>query len=168
MEVSQALLLRKSVRQFTQEAVSEEDLDALLHAAMSGPSACARYPWQFFAVTDPEKIALLRQASRFSNITAPLAIVVCGDLDRALGMGLGEYWVQDCSAATENILLQAVELGLGSVWCGVYPQKHAEERVREALELGDRLVPLNVIWLGHPEKEATPGDHYDPAKIHRI
>ncbi len=168
MEVSQALQMRKSVRKFTEEPVSEEALEALMQAAMSGPSACARYPWQFWVVTDDEKRAALRGATRFSGITAPMAIVVCGDLNRALGMGLAEFWVQDCSAATENILLQAVELGLGSVWCGVYPQKKATERVQQMLGLDEKTIPLNIIWLGHPAGESQPGGHYDAGKVHRV
>lgn len=139
-----------------------------MHAAMSGPSACNKRPWQFYVVTDPEIIKELRGASRFTGITAPAAIVVCGDLRHALPMQLADYWVQDCSAATENILLAAVDLGLGAVWCGIYPQKRPQERVRELLGLNDKLMPLNVIWIGHPADTPSPRDQYDADRVHYI
>ena len=84
MDVKEALLRRRSVRRFTPEAVSPEDVEALLRAAMSGPSACNRQPWVFCTVTRPEKLEELMAASRFTKIRAPLSLVVCGDLTRAL------------------------------------------------------------------------------------
>lgn len=130
MEVKDALLRRRSVRKFTDEPVSEEQISELLHAAMSGPSACNKRPWEFYVITNGEVLEELRTASKFSGISAPLAIVVCGNLGRALPMQLADYWIQDCSAATENILLRATDLGLGTVWCGMHPQKRPEEKVR--------------------------------------
>ena len=168
MELKDVLLRRRSVRKFTADAISEAHVDALMHAAMSGPSACNRQPWEFYVVTDPEKLALLRGASHFTKINAPLAIVVCGNLGRALPMQLADYWIQDCSAATENILLRATDLGLGAVWCGILPQKRAEKKVSEALELPAKHVPLNIIWLGHPAEEPEARDQYDAKRIHRI
>ena len=135
MELSEALLKRRSVRKFTAEPVSEENVLELLHAAMSGPSACNKTPWEFFVVTKPEALEKLRKAARYSKIEAPLAIVVCGNLSKALPSQLSPFWIQDCSAATENILLCATDLGLGSVWCGIHPMKTAEKKVREALLL---------------------------------
>lgn len=168
MELKEVLLKRRSVRKFTEEPVSEAYVDELMHAAMSGPSACNRQPWEFYVVTDEEKIAELRGASRFTKITAPMAIVVCGNLSRALPLQLADYWIQDCSAATENILLRAVDLGLGAVWCGVIPQKRPEKKVREILDLPDKHIPLNIIWVGHPASEPEPGDWYDGKRVHRV
>lgn len=168
MEVREALLKRRSVRRYTEEKVSEEAVDVLLHAAMSGPSACNKRPWEFFVVTDSEALERLRTASKFSGITAPLAIIVCGNLERALPLEMKEYWIQDCSAATENILLAAVDLGLGSVWCGVYPQKRAAERVAEVLGLTENQIPLNIIYIGHPAEEPEPRDWYTDKCIHII
>ena len=103
MEVREALQKRRSIRKYTEDAVSKEQLDELLHAAMSGPSACNRTPWDFYVVTDPEVLKKLREAAKFSKITAPAAIVVCGNLSKALPMQYASYWIQDCSAATEKI-----------------------------------------------------------------
>ena len=168
MELKEVLLKRRSVRKFTEEPVSAAHIDELMHAAMSGPSACNRQPWEFYVVTDAEKIAELRGASHFTKIHAPMAIVVCGNLSRALPMQMADYWIQDCSAATENILLRAVDLGLGAVWCGVIPQKRPEKKVREILELPPKHIPLNIIWVGHPADEPEAKDWYDEKRVHRI
>ena len=100
MEVREALQKRRSIRKYTKEPVSKEQLEELLHAAMSGPSACNRTPWDFYVVTDPEVLKMLREAAKFSKITAPAVIVVCGNLSKALQMQYASYWIQDCSAAT--------------------------------------------------------------------
>lgn len=166
MELKNALLMRRSVRKFTDEAVSGEHIDALLHAAMSGPSACNRCPWEFCVITNKETISSLREASRFSKMNAPLAIVVCGNLSRSLPVQLSEYWIQDCSAATENILLCATDLGLGAVWCGAHPQKRVVERIKKLLCLKDNWIPLNIIWIGHPAESPEPRDQYDIKRVH--
>lgn len=168
MEVKEALQKRRSVRKFTQEPVPEEVIQELLHAAMSGPSACNRTPWEFWVVTEPRTLEKLRSASRFTNYTATLAIIVAGNLSRALPLRLADYWVQDCSAATENILLQATELGLGAVWCGIYPQKRAEERVRELLGMTEKQIPLNVIFLGFPAEAPEARDQFRESNVHWV
>lgn len=168
MEVQEALQKRRSIRKYTDEPVSREDIDVLMHAAMSGPSAVNRMPWEFYAVSNPDILNKLQNAARFSKMNAPLAIVVCGNKSRMLPMQLEPYWVQDCSAATENILLAAVDLGLGSVWCGIYPQKKAAERVSEALGLPDKIIPLNIIYIGHPAEEQPARDQYKDKYVHII
>lgn len=169
MELEKALLARRSIRKFTEETVSQEQIDALLHAAMSGPSACNRMPWEFYVVTNAEKLDLLRRTTPFTKrMVAPLAIVVCGELSRALPREMAPFWVQDCSAATENILLRAVDLGLGAVWCGIHPQAHAEKRVAETLSLPEGRIPLNIIFIGHPAEEVEPRDQYEEAFVHYV
>ena len=168
MELEEVLQKRRSVRKFTQEAVPEELIDKLLHAAMSAPSACNRQPWEFWVVTEPETLEKLRKASRFTNYEAKLAIVVAGNLSRALPMQLGDYWIQDCSAATENILLRATDLGLGGVWCGIHPQKRPVERVRELLGMTEKQIPLNIIFLGFPAESPEPRDQYQEKNVHWV
>ena len=168
MELQEVLQRRRSIRKYTEEPVSKEDIDLLMHAAMSGPSACNKTPWEFYVITDEAVLEKLRNASRYSKIYAPLAIVVCGSLSRALPSQLAPYWIQDCSAATENILLAATDLGLGTVWCGIHPQKRAEERVREALDLMEKHIPLNIIYVGHPDQVQEPRDQYKETYIHYI
>lgn len=168
MELNEVLLKRRSIRKFTDEAVSEEDINEILHAAMSGPSACNRTPWEFFVVTNPETLEKLRKAARYSKIKSPLAIVICGNLSKALPLQLAPFWIQDCSAATENILLRVTDLGLGAVWCGVHPMKTAEKNVREALSLPEKLIPLNIIHIGHPAENPEPRDQYNEKKVHFV
>lgn len=168
MELKEALLKRRSVRKFTDKPITNEVIDELLHAAMSGPSACNRCPWEFFVVTKAETLNELRSASHFTKMNAPLAIVVCGNLSRALPVQLSEFWIQDCSAATENILLRATDLGLGAVWCGIHPQKRAVERVTKILQIEKKWIPLNIIWIGNPAEEPEARDQYDSKRVHYI
>ena len=168
MELKEVLKARRSIRKYKDEPVSKEDIDYLLHAAMSGPSACNRTPWEFYVITNKETLEKLRKASRFSNINAPLAIVVCGNLSRALPSQLSPYWIQDCSVATENIILAAPDLKLGSLWCGIHPQKRAEQRVSEILSLTEKQVPLNIIYIGHPDETLEPRDQYKEANVHYL
>lgn len=165
MELIEVLNKRRSIRKFTTQPISEEQVQALLHAGMSGPSACNRMPWQFYVISNPEVLAQIRKATRFANFVAPLAIVVCGNLSRALPLQLADYWLEDCSAASENILLRATDLGLGSLWCGVYPQKTNMQNVTEILGLTSKLIPLNIIYIGYPDEEKPARDQFDEKKV---
>ena len=168
MELRDVLLARRSVRKFEDRPVERELIDELLHAAMSGPSACNKQPWDFYVVTDGKKLGQLSSASRFTKHRAPLAIVVCGNLTRALPLKFSQYWIQDCSAATENILLRVTDLGLGAVWCGAHPQKHAEDAIRECLALSEKQIPLNIIFIGYPAESPEPRDQYNEKYVHFI
>ena len=165
MEVKDALLKRRSIRKYLDKEVSDEIIEELLHAAMSGPSACNRRPWIFYVIKDQDKLNELRKASRFSNMNAPLAIVVVGDLSRSLPLQLKDIWIQDCSAATENILLRATDLGLGSLWCGIYPQKRPVERVKKILGITNSDIPLNIIYIGYGDEEKESRDQYEKNRV---
>lgn len=168
MELKEVLLKRRSVRKFTEEPVSEEMTKELLHAAMSGPSACNKRPWDFYVITNDEVLENLKGATRFTKFEAKLAMVVCGNLHRALPVQLAPYWIQDCSAATENILLRVTDLGLGAVWCGIHPQKRAEKKVAELLGLKSHQIPLNIIFIGHPAEEPEARDQYEEKCVHYV
>ena len=168
MELKDDLLKRRSIRKFKKDEISNEIIDELMHAAMSGPSACNRRPWDFYVIKNQVMLEKVKKATLFGRMEAPLAIVVCGNLTRALPMQLSSYWIQDCSAATENILLRATDLGLGSVWCGVHPQKKPEEKLRNCLELNDKQIPLNIIWIGYPNEEQEARDQYEEKRVHII
>ena len=165
MEVKDALLKRRSIRKYLDKEVSDEIIEELLHAAMSGPSACNRRPWIFYVIKDQDKLNELRKASRFSNMNAPLAIVVVGDLSRSLPLQLKDFWIQDCSSATENILLRATDLGLGSLWCGIYPQKRPVERVKNILGITNSDIPLNIIYIGYGDEEKESRDQYEKNRV---
>lgn len=166
MELKDVLLKRRSIRKFKTDKISDEIVLELLHAGMSGPSACNRQPWEFYVIRNEEMLVKIRRTSRFTNMEAPLAIVVCGNLDKALPDSMKDYWIHDCSAATENILLRVTDMGLGAVWCGIYPQERAAERMKEFLGLGDNLIPLSLIFIGHPDESRTPRDWYNPECVH--
>lgn len=166
MELKDAMMKRRSIRRFTDEKVSLEQLDLLLHFGMSGPSACNARPWEFFVVTREEKLAALRTVHPFSRHVSPAVIVVAGNMSRALGVQMRDFWIEDCSAAIENILLGAVGLGLGACWEGLYPMKNAVSEVRKILEAGDNIVPLGMIAIGYPAEEQPPRDQYDAQCVH--
>ena len=168
MEVKEALLKRRSVRKYKDIPVTDEQIDELLHAAMSGPSACNKTPWEFYVVRNGTKLDKVKKASLFSRFNSSLVIVVCGNTERALPEPMAEYWIQDCSAAIENILLRAVDLGLGAVWCGAYPQARVESNLKECLGLPDTHIPLGIVHVGYPEEVPEARDQYDSERVHYI
>lgn len=145
MELKDALLKRRSVRKFKDTPISDEMIQELLEAAMSGPSACNRQPWEFFVIKNKEKIQEITKASFFTRYESPLVIVVCGYAPRFLPSQLAPYWTQDCAAAAQNILLRATDLGLGAVWCGLYPQKRPGTNVNKVHFLNQMIEVFVII-----------------------
>ena len=168
VELKEALLKRRSVRKYKDIPVTDEQIEELLHAAMSGPSACNKTPWEFYVVKNGPTLDSVKKSSLFSRFNSSLVIVVCGNTERALPEPLTEYWIQDCSAAIENVLLRAVDLGLGAVWCGAYPQKRVGCNLKECLGLPEHHIPLAIVHLGYPDEEPEARDQYDPDRIHYI
>lgn len=162
------ILTRTSVRKYTSAQVTPEQVDSLLKAAMSAPTAVNKQPWQFVVVNDRAMLDSI--AAEFPNIhmaaSAPLAVVVCGDMHLALEGEGQSYWIQDCSAATENMLLAAHSMGLGAVWCGIYPIADRVSKLSAMLSLPDYITPLCVVPVGYPEGDTHPKDKYLPEKIH--
>lgn len=163
-DLIQTIFARRSIREYTSEQVREEDIRTLLEAAMAAPSASNRKPWQFIVVTKRATLDALADAHPHGKMLfdAPLSISVCGDLTE-----MERHWVQDCSAATENLLLAATALGLGAVWLGVYPREERVEAVREILALPDYITPLNLISIGHPAEVKQPRTQFDADRVHR-
>ena len=158
------IMTRTSIRLYTNEPVSKADIETMLRAGMSAPTAVNRQPWHFVAVTDKEKLAEL--AGRRGMIQqAGVAIVVCGNMDKAMQGPAQAFWIQDCSAATENILLAANALGLGAVWTGCYPMEDRVAEVSKVLKLPKTIVPLCVIAIGHPAEQPTPKDKWKPENV---
>jgi len=161
------IMTRTSVRKYTQETVSKENIKTMLRAGMAAPTAVNKQPWHFVVVTDREQLNALAAANRGSGMAAkaPLAIVVCGDMEKVLpGTGRG-FWIQDCSAATENILLAAHALGLGAVWTGLYPNEERANAIREILKAPEHIVPLCTIVIGHPQEQPQPKDKWKPENV---
>lgn len=146
------ILTRTSMRKYQDKKIDEPTIEKLLRAGMAAPTAGNKQPWHFVVCTDKEVLADVAAANPNGGMVAqaPLAIVVCGDKDKAFGGEAAEMWVQDCSAATENILLAAHGFGLGAVWTGIYPLKDRMSRLSEVLELPETIVPLSVVAIGYP------------------
>lgn len=158
---------RKSCRNFTGVSISPEILETIIKAGMAAPSAMNLQPWDFILVSQKEILSRLADGLPHGKMLydAAAAIVVCGKPDTENNV-LPDYWVQDCSAATENILLAVEAVGLGAVWTGVFPRNERITLVKELLKIPEPILPLNVIAIGHPAKETSPKDKYKPDKIH--
>ncbi len=152
---------RRSIRKYTSEPVSKADIEAMLKAAMAAPSASNKQPWNFVLVQERSMLDQLAEVHNYAKMLkeASACIVVCGDTSN-------KYWEQDCSAATQNILLAATALGLGSVWLGIHPNAEPVQKVSEWLKIGSTYVPLCLIAIGHPAEEKGPSDRYDESKVH--
>lgn len=162
------ILQRKSVRAYTDRAVSHEQLDTLIRAAMAAPTGRDMRPWHFIVLEGRHQLSPLAEQLPYAKMLAEAqaAVVVCGDMSVTDKEGNpSRNWTFDCSAATENLLLQAEAMGLGAVWTGVYPYDERLEAVKQALNLPDHLIPLNVIPIGYPKGNPQPKDKYDPAKV---
>lgn len=161
------IMTRSSVRSYTDEAVSEADEEALLRAASAAPTAMDKRPWHFVTIKDRKLLDTLAEEFQTAKMLkeAPLAIVVCGDMNKTIEGDGRDYWVQDCSAATENLLLAAHALDLGAVWCGVYPLAERVQTMQKTLSLPENLVPLNIVAIGHPSGEPKVKDKWNPDAV---
>ena len=162
MEAIENILTRSSVREFSDQVVEREKVDLLLKVAFAAPSAVNRQPWHF-VVVDQEQLRLeLAQALPYCKmiVQSPLAIVVCGDKEKFLKGQNDLYWINDTSAASQNILLGAHALGLGAVWTAIYPEQDRVEAVGRILNLPDRLIPLSLIPIGYPVRQGSVKDKY--------
>jgi nitroreductase len=157
---------RRSIRKYQEKPVEKEKLETLVRTAMAAPSANNQKPWEFVVVTDPEVMNKVRSALMFGKYNAPAAIAVCGNTSLFKNPVSTQFWVQDCSAATENILLAAVTLGLGTVWLGVHPIHNFSKRISKVLGLPAHIKPLNVIYVGYPAEEKPPRTQFNPACLH--
>lgn len=163
----ETIMTRTSIRSFTDRAVAADTIEMLLRAGMAAPTAVNLQPWHFVVVNDRAKLDELGGNGRQSKMwqESPLVIVVCGNLEKALEGPGQAFWVQDCSAATENILLAAHALGLGAVWTGCYPIEERVSMVSEVLGLPEHIVPLCAIVMGYPNESPEPKDKWKPENV---
>lgn len=163
MEAMEAILSRRSIRKYTDQNISFELVEELLRAAMSAPSANNLQPWHFIIISERQILDRVPEFHPYSSMlcSAPLAIAVCGDSELQPA-----FWVQDCSAASQNILLAAHARGLGAVWLAIYPREQRVQGLRKLLGLPDNIVPLSLISLGYPAVQKPPENRYDKVKVH--
>ncbi|WP_029460894.1 nitroreductase family protein [Solidesulfovibrio alcoholivorans] len=168
MELLEAIHTRRSIRAFTDAPVSGEDLDTVLRAAMAAPSAGNAQPWHFVVITDRAVLDAIPDIHAHAAMVrqAPLAIAVVAELAQEKYPGFG-YWTLDCSAAVENLLLAARGLGLGTVWCGIYPRPERMEGLARLLALPEGVKAHALVVMGHPAQDFKRVDRFKPERIHQ-
>ena len=165
MDAIKAILTRRSIRTYQKTPLTEEILTTLLKAAMSAPSAGNEQPWHFIIITDTKTINKIpsfhTHAAMLKN--TPTALLICGDthLDKHAGM-----WIQDCAGSTENILIAAQALHLGSVWLGVFPREERITGLRNLLNIPDHIIPFALVAIGYPAEEKPAANRYNKERIH--
>lgn len=166
METLECIFTRRSVRRFQPKSVPETLLQQCLEAAMSAPSAGNQQTWQFLVIEDRETLNRIPDIHPYASMVkeAPMAIIVCGDLTQEKYPG---FWVQDCSAATQNLLLAAHGLGLGAVWTGIYPMSDRVESFRKMFHLPPEIIPMALLPLGFPAQKTERANRFKPDRLHR-
>ncbi len=161
------IMTRTSIRKYTQQPVEDCKVETMLRAAMAAPTAVNKQPWHFVVVNDKTILGKLAGEGRRGDMlrNAPLAIVVCGDMNKALEGPIRDFWIQDVSAATENLLLAAHALGLGAVWTGLYPNTERAGQVAQTLGMPETMMPLCTVIIGYPDEQPTPKDKWKPENV---
>lgn len=158
---------RTSIRDYEARPVEQTKVDKMLRAAMAAPTAMNKQPWHFVVVNQRSVLDALSEANPNAKMLkkAPLAIVVCGDTEKMIEGGGRDFWIQDASAATENLLLAAHAMGLGAVWTGAYPSEERCNSISKVLSLPNNLIPLNMVVIGYPAEHPQPKDKFKEENI---
>jgi nitroreductase len=166
MDTFDAIHKRRSIRKFLDKPIGEGLVQKLLAAAMQAPSARNQQPWQFVVIDDRATLAKIPEFMPNAAMAAeaPLAILVCGDLSLEKSPG---YWVVDCAAAMENMLLAAQALGLGACWCGVYPREPRMDAMRTLIGLPENVIAHSLIVVGQPAERVAAENRYRPERVRR-
>lgn len=166
MDFFEAIYGRRSIRKYTDADVPDDLIEIILAAAMAAPSAGNQQPWHFVVMRDRDTLNQITEFHEYSAMLkeAPVAIAVCADLSIERHKG---YWVQDCSAATQNLLLAAHAKGLGAVWLGVHPRPPREEGLKKLLNLPESVEPFCIVSLGWPAEEKGPSNRFKDERVHR-
>lgn len=158
---------RTSIRDYEARPVEKEKVEKMLRAAMAAPTAMNKQPWHFVVVDQRNVLDALAGTNPYAKMLkkAPLAIVVCGNTDKMIEGGGRDFWIQDASAATENLLLAAHAMGLGAVWTGAYPSEERCISISKVLSLSDNLIPLNMIVVGYPAEHPQPKQKFKEENV---
>lgn len=158
---------RTSIRDYEARPVEKEKIEKMLRAAMAAPTAMNKQPWHFVVVDQRNVLDALAGTNPYAKMLkkAPLAIVVCGNTDKMIEGGGRDFWIQDASAATENLLLAAHAMGLGAVWTGAYPSEERCISISKVLSLSDNLIPLNMIVVGYPAEQPQPKQKFKEENV---
>ena len=168
MNSLEAILSRRSIRHYQDKPIADEIIEQLIRLAMSAPSAHNEKPWHFVVITDRSILDAIPEIHPYAKmlLEAPAAVCVCGD-HQLENDNSADYWVQDCAAATMNILTGATALELGSCWLGIHPRTQRKEALAKMLNLPDHVEPFCLIALGYSAEQKSPNDSYHPQRIHR-
>lgn len=165
MEIIEGILTRRSIRKYSDKKVTKEQIHELLKAGMYAPSARNQQPWHFIIIDDRQLLSKMMNIHPYAKMLgqAQWAILVCGDEKQELSKG---YWVVDCSAATQNILLAAHGSGLGAVWLGLHPREERKNDIRKLFDLPGHIQPLSLISVGYPDEEKEQPERFKTERIH--
>jgi len=164
MDTLDAIRTRRSIRKYKDQKIPDEIVQKILAAAMAAPSAGNQQPWHFVIIKDKRLLYEIPKFHQYSAMCreAALAILVCGDPEAAKHVG---FWTQDCSAATQNILLAAHSLGIGAVWVGIYPEQDGN-KFRKLLSIPQKIIPFSLIPMGYPNEEYKKLDRFKRERVH--
>ncbi|MDR0645458.1 MAG: nitroreductase family protein [Elusimicrobiota bacterium] len=165
METLKAIFKRRSIRKFADKKITDKQIKTLLEAAMMSPTAVNAQEWEFLVIRDKKQLIEITKIHPHAQMLkqADAAIIVCGNTSKEILPG---YWIGDCGACSQNILLAATDIGLGSVWLGVQPNKKRVQDIRKLFKLPKHIMPFNVIALGYPAEKKKPENRYDDKKAH--
>jgi len=168
METRECILKRRSIRNYKNIPVKDEDIKTILEAAMAAPSAKNVRPWEFYVIKNKKIQDEIKAVGPAIDKNSPIMIVVVAERKSQSFTSLIDFWTQDLSAAIENMLLTATDLGLGSLWCGLFPRYEKYKKVNEILKLDSKRTSLAVIHLGYADEEKEPRTQYDETRIHVV
>ena len=164
MDALEAIHTRRSIRKYTNKSVSQDDIREILAAAMQAPSSSNQQSWQFLVIDESQQLKEYAKVNPYAKMAdqATLGILVCGDLSA----DDGGYWVQDCSAAMQNLLLAAHVKGLGAVWTGIFPDEESVKTYSAMFELPSNILPLGLAVMGYPGQKPSQVNRYNESKVH--
>lgn len=163
-DVLDFFMKRRSIRSYLEKPVEKEKIDILLRVAMSAPSACNTQPWEIIVSHKQETLDEIRKALPMARYNAPCAITVCGNTH--LCRNTKQMWVQDCSAAMQNIMLATTALGLGSLWIGVYGTEPLVKKIMNVMNLPEHVIPLGIAYIGYSNEMKEPRTQYNEKRIY--
>ncbi|HBF88674.1 MAG TPA: nitroreductase family protein [Bacteroidales bacterium] len=165
MDVLNCIINRRSIRRFKNQNIEIQKVEDILKAAMYAPTARNQQTFEFVVINNRQMLDDISEIHPYANMLkqAPLAILVCHNHQKVKSDG---FWIQDLAAVTQNILLQAYSLGIGSVWLGVYPREDRENGLKKYLNLPEDIVPFSLVALGYADENPHTTNRYDSNKIH--
>jgi nitroreductase len=166
MDVIETIYKRRSIRKYLDKKVDRDTIIIVLKAATAAPSALNCQPWEFIVVEQEEKLNAIKEEFIFARYNAPVAIVVCGNMNLARSGIEQEFWIQDCSATIQNMLIAATSIGLGSVWIGIYPIQNRVKLLRKLFNIPEHVVPLSIVYIGYPAEEKEARTRYDEKRVY--